>query len=661
MSSGKTVSESQVVWRPTTEYIERAHLTHFMKLHDISSFQELVQRSGDDISWFTDALINYLGIQFRQPYSNVVDLSKGPAWPTWCVDGRMNIIETCLEQYVGTPTEITPALIWEGENGDSRTLSYLELSQEVGKVANALLSLGLKKGDPIGLFMPMTPEVAISLLAIAQVGGIILPLFSGYGSGAVSQRLQDAGAKALFTADGFTRRGKTVPLKPVADEAAKGVPTLEHVIVLENIGNEVTMKNGRDHWWHEIILDQPVEAPVEDTAAEDWLMIIYTSGTSGRPKGTLHTHCGFPIKSAQDMAFGTDVHAGDVIYWMTDMGWMMGPWLVFGALINGATMFFYDGAPDYPGPDRVWRMVAKHRITTLGLSPTLVRSLIPHGEDPIKNHDLSSLLFFASTGEPWNPDPWLWLFNIVGGGRLPIINYSGGTEISGGILMGNPLLPLKPGAFSGPCPGIAADVLDEKGAPIRNQVGELVIKAPWIGMTRGFWKDPDRYEATYWSRFENTWVHGDWAAIDEDGLWFIYGRSDDTIKVAGKRLGPAEVESVLVSHPVVVEAAAIGVPDTIKGSALVCFCVLDEASIDLSSSPKTLYAELIDLVISELGKPMAPKDIHFVPDIPKTRNAKVMRRLLRSAYLGEDLGDVSSLVNPEALDAIGGITSETFD
>jgi acetyl-CoA synthetase len=306
-------------------------------------------------------------------------------------------------------------------------------------------------------------------------------------------------------------------------------------------------------------------------------------------------------------------------------------------------------------------MVAKHRITTLGLSPTLVRSLIPHGEDPIKNHDLSSLLFFASTGEPWNPDPWLWLFNIVGGGRLPIINYSGGTEISGGILMGNPLLPLKPGAFSGPCPGIAADVLDEKGAPIRNQVGELVIKAPWIGMTRGFWKDPDRYEATYWSRFENTWVHGDWAAIDEDGLWFIYGRSDDTIKVAGKRLGPAEVESVLVSHPVVVEAAAIGVPDTIKGSALVCFCVLDEASIDLSSSPKTLYAELIDLVISELGKPMAPKDIHFVPDIPKTRNAKVMRRLLRSAYLGEDLGDVSSLVNPEALDAIGGITSETFD
>jgi acetyl-CoA synthetase len=386
-------------------------------------------------------------------------------------------------------------------------------------------------------------------------------------------------------------------------------------------------------------------------------MILYTSGTSGRPKGTIHTHCGFPVKSAQDMAFGTDVHPGDTIYWMTDMGWMMGPWLVFGTLINGATMFIYDGAPDYPGPDRLWSMVEKHRITTIGLSPTLVRSLIPHGDSPVKAHDLSSLLFFASTGEPWNPDPWMWLFNIVGGGRLPIINYSGGTEIAGGILMGNPLLPLKPGAFSGPCPGIAADILDEEGHPIRNQVGELVIKAPWIGMTRGFWKDPDRYEKTYWSRFPDTWVHGDWAAIDQDGLWFIYGRSDDTIKLAGKRLGPAEVESVLVSHPSVVEAAAIGIPDEVKGSALVCFCVLDETRLDPSIHNETLFAELRDLIILELGKPMAPKSIHVVPDIPKTRNAKVMRRLIRSAYLGEDLGDSSSLVNPEAIDAIRDVKS----
>jgi acetyl-CoA synthetase len=652
MSSVEAVSGSHIVWRPTPEYIERAHLTDFMNLHHISSFDELLRRSAEDIGWFTDAVISYLGIRFKEPYSKVVDLSKGIAWPSWCIEGRMNIIDSCLSRYLGTSAEANTALIWEGENGESRRINYLELSNEVSKVAAALRELGLEKGDPIGIFMPMTPEVVISLLAIAQIGAIILPLFSGYGSGAVAQRLKDAGAKALFTADGFTRRGKVIALKPVADEAARDVPTLEHIIVLGHLGIEVEMQSDRDRWWHDLISNQGTGASIEDTSAEDLLMIIYTSGTSGRPKGTVHTHCGFPIKAAQDMAFGTDVHPGDVIYWMTDMGWMMGPWLVFGALINGATMFIYDGAPDYPGPDRLWSMIAEHKITTLGLSPTLVRSLIPHGPGPVEAHDLSSLKYFASTGEPWNPDPWLWLFTTVGKSRLPIINYSGGTEISGGILMGNPLLPLKPGAFSGPCPGIAADVLDEDGNPVRNQVGELVIMAPWIGMTRGFWKDPDRYEATYWSRFNDIWVHGDWAEIDEDGLWFIHGRSDDTIKIAGKRLGPAEVESVLVGHPDVVEAAAIGVPDPIKGNALVCFCVLDRPRPE-SSWSSSLVSELRDRIILELGKPLAPKEIHFVVDIPKTRNAKVMRRLLRSAYLGDDLGDTSSLINPDALKLLG--------
>ena len=383
MSSGEAVSGSNIVWRPTPEYIDHAHLTNFMNHHGISSFDELIRRSGEDVSWFTDAVIDYLGIKFNQPYSKVVDLSKGIAWPAWCIDGRMNIIDSCLSQYLGTSAETNPALIWEGENGDSQRINYLELSNEVSKVAASLRKLGLGKGDPIGIFMPMTPEVVISLLAIAQIGAIILPLFSGYGSGAVAQRLKDAGAKALFTADGFTRRGKVIPIKPVADEAARDVPTLEHIIVLEYLGIGVEMQGGRDHWWHELISEQDIDAPTEDTGAEDLLMIIYTSGTSGRPKGTMHTHCGFPIKAAQDMAFGTDVHPGDVIYWMTDMGWMMGPWLVFGALINGATMFIYDGAPDYPGPDRLWSMVAEHKITSLGLSPTLVRSLILHGPEPV--------------------------------------------------------------------------------------------------------------------------------------------------------------------------------------------------------------------------------------------------------------------------------------
>jgi acetyl-CoA synthetase len=637
-----------IVWKPNKDYLDNARLTDFMRQHGIRDFAELMQRSTTDVAWFTDAVLKFLDIQFYKPYSKVVDLSKGIAWPQWCVGGQMNIVHNCLDKYIGTPAENRPAIVWEGEGGDTRTLTYAELHAQVNQAANALRSLGLGKGDAVGIFMPMVPEIVVALLAIAKIGGIILPLFSGYGVDAVASRLADAGAKALFTADGFPRRGKPVEMKSIADAAAAQVPSLKHVILLKHAAIEVPINLKRDHWWHELVATQSHEAATEHTAAEAPLMIIYTSGTTGKPKGALHTHCGFPVKAAQDMAFGTDVRPGHIIYWMTDMGWMMGPWLVFGALLLGATFFMYDGAPDFPSLDRLWDLVAKHKITTLGVSPTLIRSLIPHGDAMVKRHDLRSLRYFASTGEPWNPDPWLWLFNTVGGGRLPIINYSGGTEISGGIVMGNPILPLKATAFSGPCPGMAADVFNEKGESVTDEVGELVIKAPWIGMTRGFWKDPARYEETYWSRWPGVWVHGDWAAKDADGLWYILGRSDDTIKVAGKRLGPSEVESVLVAHPQVVEAAAIAVPDELKGNQVVVFCVLKPGA----KANEDLRKELREQLVKALGKPLAPKQILFVSDLPKTRNAKVMRRMVRAAYLGEALGDTSSLVNPEAIEEI---------
>jgi acetyl-CoA synthetase len=639
----------EVVWRPTDAYIEGSHLMRFIRRHGIPSYDELMARSTADIAWFTDAVLQYLDIRFRVPYTQVVDLSDGIQWPRWCVGGRLNIVDNCVDKWAADPaTRDRPALVWEGEEGATRALTYGELAAEVNQCANALRSLGLGKGDAVGLYMPMTPEIAIALLSVAKIGGVILPLFSGYGAGALVSRLADAGAKALFTADGAFRRGRVVAMKPVADEAAAKVPTLAHQIVLRRTGNDVAMQPGRDHWWHELVAAQPDTAEAEDTVAEDRLMIIYTSGTTGRPKGAVHTHCGFPVKAAQDMAFGTDVHPGDVIYWITDMGWMMGPWLVFGATLLGATFCLYDGAPDYPGVDRLWALAERHRVTHLGVSPTLIRALVPHGEEPVRRHDLSAVRFFASTGEPWNPDPWLWLFNVVGEGKRPIINYSGGTEISGGIVMGNPLLPLKPAAFAAPCPGMAADVVDAAGHSVREQVGELVIRAPWIGMTRGFWGDRQRYLDTYWSQFENVWVHGDWAAVDADGMWYILGRSDDTIKIAGKRLGPAEVESVLVNHPAVGEAAAVGVPDPVKGSALVCFCVLAPGH----EPSDELAAELGARVAAELGKPLRPQAIVFVSDLPKTRNAKVMRRIIRSAYLGEDPGDTSSLVNPEIIGEI---------
>jgi acetyl-CoA synthetase len=642
-----------MVWQPTPDYIERAHLTQFMRRHSLPDYQALMARSTSEVGWFTEAVFEHLDIQFYRPYREVLDLSDGIAWPKWCVDGRMNIVHNCLDKYIGTATEHQPAVIWEGEDGATRTLSYGDLNLRVNRAANGLRQLGLGPHDAVGIYMPMVPEIVVALLAIAKIGGVILPLFSGYGAGAVATRLVDGEAKALITADGFPRRGSIVDMKRVADRAAARTPSLSHIVVYQHVGLEVPMQTGRDLTWESLLQGQAPasrgqaeHAETVRTRAEDPLMVIYTSGTTGRPKGALHTHCSFPTKAAQDMAFGMDVHPGDRIYWMTDMGWMMGPWLVFGALILGATFFIFDGAPDFPGPDRLWAMIERHQISSLGLSPTLVRALIPYGEQPVKSHDLSSLRFFGSTGEPWNPDAWAWLFENVGGGKLPIINYSGGTEISGGILMGNPITPLKSTAFSAPCPGIAADVFDEDGHSIRNQVGELVIKAPWIGMTRGFWKDPDRYIQTYWTRWENTWVHGDFAAVDDDGLWYILGRSDDTIKIAGKRLGPAEVESIVADHPAVVEAAAIGVPHEIKGSELVVFCVVapgEEASGDLAQA-------LIDKTIRELGKPLAPQAVLFVRDLPKTRNAKVMRRMIRAAYLGDELGDTSALLNPDSLE-----------
>ncbi len=637
----------EIVWRPTQEQIEQSNLYRMFTRLGFASLQEFMQRSTDDIAWFWDTMLKEMAVQFYEPYSQVVDLSGGIQFPKWCVGGKMNIVHNLLDKYIGSPKENQIAVKWEGEEGVTRELTYGQLYREVNKVANGLRALGLGKGDAIGVFMPMTPEIAIALLAIAKIGAVILPLFSGYGAGAAAVRLNDASAKALFTADGVVRRGQIVPMKQTADEAVAQAPSVEHVIVLPRAKNRVEMKAGRDHWWDEIC-NYPPNAETERTNAEDLLMLIYTSGTTGKPKGAVHTHCGFPIKSAQDMFHGLDVKPSDTLFWMTDMGWMMGPWEVFGTLLLGATMFLYDGAPDYPAPNRVWAMVERHSISILGLSPTFVRALMKYGDEPTKKYSLATLRMFASTGEPWNPTPWLWLFNTVGGGRLPIINYSGGTEISGGILMGNMLTPEKPGSFAGPLPGMDADVVDEQGNAVRGRIGELVIRKPWIGMTRGFWNDPQRYLQTYWSRFPNVWVHGDFAAVDEDGLWYILGRSDDVIKVAGKRLGPAEVESALARHPAVQESAAIGVPDAVKGEALVCFVVLRPNH----QAGDQLQTELRGLLEEEMGKALLPKAIYFVSDLPRTRSAKIMRRVARAVYLGNDPGDVSALENPKVVEEI---------
>lgn len=607
-----------------------------------------MKRSTTDIAWFWEAVFEDLGIEFYEPYTQVIDLSEGIEWPKWCVGAKLNIVHNCLDKWMDTPTQDRVAIRWEGEEGTVRELTYRDVYREVNRVASALRAAGLGKGDAIGLHMPMVPEIAIALLAICKIGGIILPLFSGFGCSAIVTRLADAEAKAVFTADGQFRRGKPVMMKPIVDEALKEVPSVTRVIVYRRVGLGVPMISSRDVWWDDFVDGQPTEAPTERTDAEDVIMIIYTSGTTGRPKGAVHTHCGFPIKATQDMAHCFDIQEFDTVFWMTDMGWMMGPWEVFGSLILGASMLLFDGVATYPSVDRVWSLVEKHRVTCLGVAPTFVRMIMPHGDEAILQHDLSSLRILGSTGEAWNPDPWYWLFETVGQGRVPIINYSGGTEISGGIVLSNVLRPIKPCSFSGPPPGMASDVVDGDGNPVRGKVGELAVRQPWIGMTRGFWNDPERYLETYWRRIPNLWIHGDFAAIDDDGQWFILGRSDDTIKVGGKRVGPAEIESVLVGHAAVAEAAVIGVPDEIKGEAVVAFAVL-QPSI---KPDRALRSELMERVAKEMGKPLAPRTVLFVDDIPKTRNAKVMRRVIRSAYLGEPPGDLSALENPEIVDEI---------
>ena len=601
----------------------------FAGAHGLVDFDALRERAVADPSWFWDAVVKELGITFRTPYTQVLNVDNGIPWATWFNGGRLNAVDTLL----GHPAD-HPAIVWEGEDGSVRRWTYGELTNAASGVARALRDAGVGVGDTVGVFMPMLPETVAGLLGVMAVGAIFLPLFSGYGAGAVATRLQDAEAKALLTAEHAHRRGNEIDMRAVADEAVAQCPTVTTVLFV-----------GRD--WPEPS-SEPLNAVAVDS--EHPIFIAYTSGTTGRPKGTISVHGGFLTKVAEEVAFQFDCRASDTLFWFTDMGWIMGPWEVVGALANGATIALFEGAPDWPDVDRLWAFLEAHRVTILGISPTLIRALMPNGDAPVRTHDLSSLRILGSTGEPWNETPWRWYFDVVGGGRCPVINISGGTEVGACFLSPHPVHPIKPMSLGGPCLGMAVDVFDDDGHPLRGAVGELVCTAPWPGMTRGIYKDPQRYLDTYWSRWPDVWVHGDWASIDEDGDWFLHGRSDDTIKVAGKRLGPAEVETVLVTHPAVVEAAAVGIHDDVKGESLWCFVVLDAHA----SPNDELRAELKTLVADALGKSFAPSAIKFTRALPKTRNAKVLRRAVRGVVTGGDLGDLSSLEDPATIEAIRG-------
>ncbi len=641
-------ADDEIVWRPTADYLERSRLLQFAARHGLAGYREVVAAAASDPAWYWRAVVDELGLEWHRPYERVLDRDGGPAWPRWFPGGGFNYVQNALDRHVAGPLADRTALVWEGDDGEVRRSTFRELGADVDRLANALRDLGIGKGDRVGIYLPMLPETVVATLACGKIGAIFLPMFSGFGPEALASRLRDGEATLLITADGGRRRDAIVPLKAVADEALAAAPGVRHCLVLRRTGEAVAWDADRDRWWHEATADAAAHCAGEATAADDPYMIIHTSGTTGRPKGALHVHAGFPIKAAHDLAFCFDLQQDDTLFWLTDLGWMMGPWAIAGGLMLGATLLLFEGTPDHPAPDRLWRLLEAHEATVCGLAPTAVRALMTHGTGWVRERDLSRLRILGSTGETWNPGPWRWYFEEVGGGRCPIINYSGGTETGGGIVGCVTTVPQKPCAFSGPVPGMDADVVDDAGRPVRGVVGELVIRQPWVGITQGFWRDRERYLDTYWSRFPGLWVHGDWAEIDADGYWYIRGRSDDTLKVAGKRVGPAEVESAAVSHEAVQEAAAIGVPHAVKGETIAVFAVLRP-----DREPSTeLALQVRQTVAAQLGAALRPETVCFVADLPKTRNAKIMRRVIRAAYLDQPVGDLTALENPAAVDEI---------
>jgi len=637
-----------LIWTPSPEAIDRANVTRFMRRHGIADYDSLLHRCASDTSWFWDAASKDLGVIWDRPYTAVQDSSKGFAWTRWFLDGKINIARNCIDRDRGDK----PALIWESDDGRVDVWTYPTLRRTVNRAAAGLLKLGIRKGDAVGIYMPMVPEIVAVFFACLKIGAVAVPVFSAYGAPALAARLQDSGAKVLFTADGVSRRGKQSPLKPEADVAADQCPTVRKVVVFRRLGLSVPM-GPRDVTWDDLLAGMPDDGETASLEAEDMALVMYTSGTTGKPKGTVHTHAGALAQCAKEVGYAFDVKPDDVFFWVTDIGWMMGPWEMIGATFFGATLVLFEGAPNYPNPDRLWEIVERHRVTHLGISPTAIRLLKTMPLDWVRKHRLDSLRILGSTGETWDPESYLWFFEQIGGRRCPIINISGGTEILGCHLSPLPITPLKACTLRGPGLGMDVDVFDDEGKPIRGGIGHLVCKKPAPSMTKGFLGDPQRYLETYFTKFgPDVWYHGDWAKIDEDGYWFLYGRSDDTIKVAGKRVGPAEVEGALDAHPAVAEAAAIGVPHDIKGETVVCFVVLKPGH----AASEPLREELREQVVKHLGKTLKPEALKFVRALPKTRSAKIVRGAIRRRWLNQPLGDVASVENPDAIEEIARAT-----
>ena len=634
------------VFKPKDDFVQQTHVKKWMDKHHIKDLDEL-HKKAEDWEWFWEEISKEL-VEWYKPYDKLVEWN--PPWVKWFVGAKYNIVHDALDRHVHGVRKNKVAFIFEGEPGDVEKLTFFDVYVEVNRLANGLKKLGVKKGDRVGIYMPMVPALPIAMLACAKIGAIHSVVFSGFSSLALRDRVNDCEAKVLITCDGFWRRGRKVYLKEQADVALEEAPSVSHVIVYKRTGDVVPWSKGKDLWWHELVEDMPKHCETEQLDANDPLFFLYTSGTTGKPKGIIHAHGGFAVGTAYTMKWVFDVKDEDIWWCAADIGWITGhSYIVYAPLILGATSIIYEGAPDWLQPDRWWDIIEKYSVTLLYTSPTSVRLFMRYGEKWPQKHDLSSLRILGSVGEPINPEAWMWYYTCIGGKNCQIMDTWWQTETGHFMISPLPITPLKPGSATRPLPGLSADVLNEEGEPVRNAGGNLVLTHPWPGMLRGIYKNPERYQETYWSKFKDTYLAGDVTRIDPDGFFWIQGRADDVLNVSGHRIGNSEVESALVSHPLTAEAAVIGKPHQLKGESITAYVVLKK---DAKPS-EDLRKELREHVGKEMGKLARPDEIWFVSDVPKTRSGKIMRRVIRAKALGKEVGDISTLSNPEAVDEIG--------
>ena len=641
------------IWTPPRELVDSANVTSFMERHGFKKYEDLVRASSSDLKWFWGNLPEWLELEWFAEPREVYDTSKGVEWTTWYIGGKINVAYNVLDRIIKRGLGGKVAMTWVGEDDKVVQVTYSEMLDRVSRLANLYQELGVGLGDVVAIYAPLMPETVEAMLAAMRIGAIASPIFSGFAPEAVADRLRMAEAKVLVTVDGYYRKGKRIVLKPSADEAVRLSGLSPHVIVVRRLGVEVPWNDERDMWFDQAISTKRPQSEPAEVDAEHPAILMFTSGTTGKPKGAVISHAGMLLQPTKEHYFNLDIKPGwegynDVLWWITDLGWMMGPWMVVGSQALGASHFSLEGALDYPTKDRVWALIEKFKVTHLGFAATAARMLKALGREAYEAHDLSSLRAFGNTGEPIDEDTWMWVVREVGQERRPMINLSGGTEIMGCFVLPSPVVPLKPTTLWGPGLGMSVDVFDDSGQPVRGRPGYLVATKPAPSMTRGLWRDPERYIETYWSRFPGVWYHGDYALIDEDGFWYILGRADDVIKVAGKRIGPAEIETIVNSYPKVAESACIGYPHPVKGEVIVCFAIPKQGQ---RLEPEDLEA-IKELVAQRLGKPFEPEAVVPVRDLPRTRSGKIMRRIVRDAVTGKQVEATPVLENPDSVEAV---------